>query len=442
MEEKLYKLTASQSLIFFAQTLSIQKQSNTITTSCLIKMDFDEEKLKEAIKCGYRDFECLRIMITRKKFKSYQYLKEDFDVEIPTLDFSDKTKEEETAYIEKNIARLNMTKTNSPLSKTYIMRSQDGYNGVLFCTSHITMDAYAIFAFLKYVIDYYMHLTEGNEAPKKPHPYLPVLQQDLEREASEQKNIDMEYWQKYYIDERPILNDYAGPRSERKIKKKLFTPASDSKHLPLPIEKRIVDKVIDYAKKHSVSPNTIFEAAIAIQCMGINKTNDSSNLVGMARRATLPQKTSGGSRVMSYTIRHICKDEDTFFDFCKEAHTQFFSMMRHTTVSSYDIIRIQQKKYGSADFVTMNFMFQPYVALSPHGEPFKTMWYNSGAAPCNLYGNIMDCDGSGTLYFFYEYRTNYYTVESLEAAHNRFLQILDTALDNPDVTIGELKKIR
>ena len=44
--KKYYKLNYSQHMLFFSQKFSILKQVNTVCTSYLLKMDFDEEILK------------------------------------------------------------------------------------------------------------------------------------------------------------------------------------------------------------------------------------------------------------------------------------------------------------------------------------------------------------------------------------------------------------
>ena len=57
-QKKYYKLNYSQHMLFFSQKFSILKQVNTICTSYLLKMDFDEKLLKKAI-------------IMRKIFQNY-----------------------------------------------------------------------------------------------------------------------------------------------------------------------------------------------------------------------------------------------------------------------------------------------------------------------------------------------------------------------------------
>ena len=149
--KKYYKLNYSQHMLFFSQKFSILKQVNTVCTSYLLKMDFDEEILKKAIITAYQKQEVMRLRLTKINKETVQYLADYEEPEIKVVDFSKKTKDDEKKYFSK-IAHKCFTKLNKNMNAIYIVHSQDGYNGLALAISHLAMDSFAVFGFYKLVV--------------------------------------------------------------------------------------------------------------------------------------------------------------------------------------------------------------------------------------------------------------------------------------------------
>ena len=452
---KYYPLNPSQNLLFYGQQFSIFKQVNTLCTSYLLKMDIDDEIMKKAIKAAYKKQECLHVRLKKVNKQTVQYVAEYKDPDIHIVDFSKKTKEKEKKYFEK-IAHKNTTKHEKNMNAIYIIHSQDGYNGLSLVVSHLIMDSFAIFAFYKFVMDYYMHFKEGRPAPRDPGSYTALLEKDINYSNSPQYKKDIEFWENYLSGmPHPVYTDIRGPKPLlEKTRKKIpdanyaITYAVDSraKHHVLKYEKDLVDKLEAYRSSHGVSVQSIIATAMAIHLSALNNTDYITLFVTFARRATLSEKTSGGSRIHVVPFRYIYKQDESFEKTVENAYNMLCNIMHHVNISTLDIYEISGKLHPlppTAQFHAFAFTYQPLRIAPPVDVPIQMMWYNCGATPQPIYPTIMDGNGTGELHCYYEYQPSRYTPEEISTAHNSFVKILNMAMDDPDITLNEIiKKIK
>ena len=447
---KYYKLIPSQHLLFYCQKFCLLKQVNTICTSCFFEMDFDDEILKKAIRTSYQKQECMNLRITKRGKEIYQYIAEYEDPDIHVVDFSKKTKADEKKFFEK-VAHKKLTKFDKKMNEIYIVHSQNGYNGLALATSHLAMDSFAIFAFYKLIVEYYMHYKDGAPEPKAPASYVGMLEKDFKYIGSQQEEWDNKYWEEFYSTPVATYTDIAGPRLLEKTRKKIpdatygktFTFNPFAKHLVLKYDKELVDKMEAYRAENAVSVQAIITTAISAYLMALNNVNDITLYLVYARRATLSEKTAGGSRAGAFPFRQIYDPNSSFADAVSLSFAQQCNTMHHVKYNPLKIMELEEKYYNKPvgyQFYALTFTYQPIRIATPNDVKFQIMWYGNGAAAQPIYPTIMDGNGTGDLHCYYEYKTKCYTPDEIKTAHEGFVKILNMAMDNPNITLGEIIK--
>ena len=451
--KKYYNLLPSQHLLFFAQKFCLAKQVNTICTSYLLKMDFNDELLKKAIRTAYKKQECMSLRITKIGKDVVQYIADYEDPDIGIVDFSKKTKVDEEKFFNK-VARKKLTKFDKKMNEIYIVHSKDGYNGLALATSHLAMDAFAIFTFYKLIIDYYMHYSEDAPAPKDPASYTAMVEKEFAYENSAQEKKDMEYWEKFHSTPIPTYTDIAGPRLLEKMRKKrpdakcamTFSFNPTAKHLVLKYDKNIVNKIEEYSIHNNVSANAIITTAVSVYLMAMNNISDITLYLTYARRTTMAEKTAGGSKACAFPFRQIFDYNSTFETAVLSSFEQQCQTMFHTKASPMKVMAFEETHYNKpigGQFYALCLTYQPIRLPSPNNVRFQAKWYGNGAASQPLYPTIMDCDGTGELQCYYEYKPVSYTPEEIIKAHKGFLKVINIAMENPEITLRDLiKKIK
>lgn len=448
--KKYHKLNYSQYSLFFSQKFSLLKQINTVCTSFLLKMDFDEELLKKAIKIVYQKQEAMRLRITKIDKEIVQFIADYEEPTINIADFSNKTKEQEKKFFDK-IAHKNFSKRDKNMNAIYIVRSQDGYNGLALAISHIAMDSFAVFAFYKLVIGYYMHYKDGSPAPADPASYTAVLEKELSYEGSAQYEKDLAYWSEVFSRPEPLYTDIRGTALLEKTRKKdpkaryakTFSFNPFAKHIILKYEKPLVDKMEAYRAKYGVSIQSVLAVAMSTYIMSLNDTNDISLFLTYARRATLSEKTAGGCRVHVFPHRQIFNKDSSFADAVDESYKIQCTTMHHLNFSALKMFDMEEEYYKrplGAQYNALTLTYQPIRVQTPNNVEFQIMWYANGTASQPLYPTIMDGNGTGELHCHYEYKTKSYTAEEITTAHKGFVKILEIAMDNPDISLNEIIK--
>lgn len=448
--KKYYKLNYSQHMLFFSQKFSILKQVNTICTSYLLKMDFDEEILKKAIITAYQKQEAMRLRLAKINKETVQYIADYEEPEIKVVDFSKKTKDDEKKYFSK-IAHKCFTKLNKNMNAIYIVHSQDGYNGLALAISHLAMDSFAVFGFYKLIVEYYMHYKEGAPKPTDPASYTALLEKELKYEGSAQHKKDIEFWEEFHSHTPPVYTDIRGPFLLEKARKKnpdatyamTFTFDARAKHVVLKYEKDLVDKMEAYRAKHGVSVQAVIGVAMSTYVMAFNDENEVTLMLTYARRATLSEKTGGGSRVHAFPHRQIFNRDASFADAVADAYNQQCTTMHHLNFNTLEIFDLEEKYYKrpvGAQYNAINLTYQPIRIQSPNNVKFQIMWYGNGAASQPLYPTIMDGNGTGELHCYYEYKIKCYKEEEIRKAHEGFVKVLNIAMDNPEISLNDIIK--
>lgn len=453
MERKYYDLTSAQMILFFSQKYTIHKQVNNICTSVLTDMELDFDILKKAIEKAYERNDSFRVRIVEVDKVMKQYFGEYEKPSIQCLDFRGRTQDEmeNTLY---RIARKPVTVFGTQMSRIYMMHSFDGKCGLYFVVSHLILDSWAITTFFKDILAIYEALLNGTEMPKPLYSYEKLLNTELNYRNTEAYKKDRAFLENEFNGkEEPIFTHINGYSILEKYRVKMKNPDlrscngdisnilfTKAKNVMLPVPGELAARMESYSTANNVSLQSVVLAALRTYLSKVNKNEkDIGFHTVVARRGTLQEKYTGGTRVHFMPFRTIIDENKTFKEACEIINDKQSSIYRHAEIDPLEVMGMWKKAYNTkGSYFGLSVTFQPVKLTSPGGMRIETKWYGNGTASQNAYLTVMDGDGTGSLKFYYEYQTHAVSFDTIEKMHSYMMKVMEAGTANTNVTIGEL----
>lgn len=459
-----YPLTAAQKFHFFYQNFCPKKEVLNVGTSLTIEAELDMEVLKAAICKAYERCECLRIRFAADKEGTwYQYVvnTEEGRPDVEFMDFSSGTMEE----AEKTMTEwtsVPFKPQDSPMSRIVMIKMPDGYQGVYLLVDHRIMDAQSLICFLRDVIELYCNtMYEGVDYPKDMASYIEQLQKDLAYEAGSRAKERDEAYFRNLIDQtpEPIYNGIDGPgalEAERERSKdpnaRAAVNVSDSVDSALDIfhlEEEPTKRLMDFCEKYHVSLVCLLLMGLRTYYQKMNGNDDVSINTAIARRATLKEKKSGGTRIHSFPFRTIISEDKTFLEGIHEIRNLQNEYFRHANYDPVAYFAYRGQKYphpNGQTYEPMSLTYQPMTlkgkGLERLGDiKYKTKWYPNGATTQAMYLTVMHRPEDNGLDFNFEHQVKAVSREKLEYLYYYVCKIMFKGVENPNLSVGDIMKL-
>ncbi len=456
-----YPLTAAQKFHFFYRDKCPKKEVLNIGTSLTIGTDIDWDVLKQAIYKAYERSEGMRIRFAKdKEGNCYQYIVDKEEREIEFVDFSGMTMEEAEEEM-KAWTRVPFKFQDSPMNRIVMIHMPDGYNGIYLLGDHTTLDAQSLICFLKDVIELYCNAKyEGVPYPKDMASYIEQIQKDLAYEAgSKAQQRDREFFEKIIEESEPIYNGLRGRGKLEDARKKYKDPTlraafntSDSVDSAIDIfhlEEEPTKRLMTFCEEKHVSLACLLLMGIRTYFQKMNGNDDVSINMAIARRATLKEKKSGGTRIHSFPFRTIIPEEKTFLEGIYEIRDKQNEYFRHANYDPVEYFAHRAKQYPHEQGLTyepMSLTYQPMTlkekGLEQLGDiKYKTKWYPNGATTQAMYLTVMHRPEDNGLDFNFEHQVKAVSKDDLEYLYYYLCKIMFKGIENPDLKIGEIIKL-
>lgn len=459
-----YPLTAAQKFHFFYQNFCPKKEVLNVGTSLTIDNALDWNVLKGAIYKAYERCECLRVRFAQDKEGTwYQYVV-DTNEGKPDVEFADFTSMtmEEAEKIMTEWSQVPFKPIDSPMSRIVMIKMPDGYRGVYLLVDHRIMDAQSLICFLKDVIEIYCNtMYEGVPYPKDMYSYIEQLKKDLEYEAgSKAQKRDAEFFQKL-IDEmpEPIYNGIDGPAALEAERERSGDPearaainVSDSVDSALDIfhlEGEPTQRLLDFCEEYHVSLVCLLIMGLRTYFQKLNGNDDVSINTAIARRATLKEKKSGGTRIHSFPFRTIIPEETSFIAGIYQIRDLQNEYFRHANYDPVAYFAYRGRKYphpNGQTYEPMSLTYQPLTlkdkGLDKLGDiRYKTKWYPNGATTQAMYLTVMHRPEDNGLDFNFEHQVKAVSREKLEYLYYYLCKIMFKGIENPNLSVGDIMKL-
>ena len=456
---KVYPLTMAQKFHLYYQSFCPKKEVVNIGTSLTIGTDIDFAVLKESIYKAYERCDSMRLRFTKDDEGNwYQYVVEKEDRDIEYVDFREKTMEEVNEILTK-WTRVPFEQIDSPMNRIVMITTPDGFHGSYLLVDHMTMDAQSIFAFLKDVVELYCNkmYPEQVPMPKEMASYIEQLEKDLKYEAgSKAQQRDREYFQKIIDESEPIYNSIRGAGQLEMERERCNNPelracinasrevdsALDIFHLEAEPTKRLMD----FCEEYNVSPVCLLLMGLRTYFQKMNGNDDVSINTAIARRATLKEKRSGGTRIHSFPFRTIISKDKTFLQGIYEVRDLQNEYFRHANYNPTEYFAYRSKKYPvqpGQTYEPMSLTYQPLSArkngLKDLGDiKYKTKWYPNGATTQAMYLTVMHRTDDNGLDFNFEHQIASVSRAQLEYMYYYLCKIMFKGIENPDLSIADI----
>ncbi len=456
-----YPLTAAQKFHFFYQDTCPKKEVLNIGTSLTIETEIDWEVLRQSIYKTYERCESMRVRFAKDKEGTwYQYVVDKEERDIEFVDFSGQTMEEAEKTMQE-WTTVPFPPVDSPMNRIVMIHMPDGFNGIYFLGDHRLVDAQSLICFLKDIIELYCNAKyEGVPYPKDMASYIEQLQKDLEYEKnSKAQQKDREFFEKLIEESEPIYNGIRGPQKLEAAREQFGDPTlraafdvSDSVDSALDIfhlEAEPTRHLMEFCEKYHVSLVCLLMMGLRTYFQKMNGNDDVSIHTTIARRATLKEKKSGGTRIHSFPFRTIFPESMTFLEGVYKIRDKQNEMFRHANYNPVEYFIHRAKTYPHPQGLTyepMSLTYQPMTlqekGLDQLGDiRYKTKWYPNGATTQGMYLTVMHRPEDNGLDFNFEHQVKAVSREDLEYLYYYLCRIMFKGVENPDLTIGDIIRL-
>ena len=450
-ERQLYGLTPSQQAIFLQRRFSMNKACVNIPTTILLNQKLDHDLLEDAIRTAIGRWDSFGLRLTKAGKEIKQYFGERSCQGIFREDFTGKP-EAMAKFIDKK-AKKAIKIMESPMVVFYILTTPEGNTGMFSIYSHMMMDSWAISMFYKDVVDIYYAKLEGQPLPKPVRDYEPLLKKELEYPKSPAHERAAEFWNEELNREEPIFihpnstayhDNYRKKKGNENVR---FAPTfflfAKGRHEMLYISAEDVKKMTEFITLQKLpSLQVLYQMGLRMHLAKVNGNQaDVSFYNVVARRGTLEEKMTGGTRVHFFMDRTFMPEGTTFREGLDLLLEKQNGLYRHADFSPFEMWGIESKyvpaKRGMG-YRTVSLTFQPIPMLLGHGLTAKISWHSNGGASQPLYITVMDGDGEGSLKCYYEHNVSQVSQEDVIRLHRNIVRVILAGIENPGMTVGEI----
>ncbi|MBQ8515581.1 MAG: peptide synthetase [Ruminococcus sp.] len=455
-----YPLTAAQRIHNYSTMHCPYHQLLNIGTGFYIQMETDFSLLKEAIYESYQRFESMRLRFLKDTDDTvYQYLVPFEERDIEYYDFSH-WKEEDAHDEMRRWTAVPFKRFHSPMSRIVMISLPDGYNGIYMKVDHMTMDSSSIITFIRDILEIYCAKKYDMAYPKPMQSYIKALEKDLAYEAgSPAQKKDAAFWKAEIEKSEPMYTDFNGMgrlirqrienHNPEQRSAKVTSVSPEASISVFQLEKEPSERLMKFCEEKRVPMASLLLMGLRTVLSKFNgNEKDVSIKSCVARRGTLLEKKSGGTRIHFFPLRTIMEPEMTFMDGLRMMQEEQNKIFRH---ANYDSIAhtFQRNRYWKltpgASYESISLTYQPMTLKQDADNipdiPYKTMWYTNGVAAQPLYLTVMHRVEDGGLNFNFEYRKDAVTDYEMEYLYYYLCRVLFRGIENSDRTIGEILDI-
>ncbi|MDD2534767.1 MAG: condensation domain-containing protein [Eubacteriales bacterium] len=449
-----YPLTPAQQLPMFARTYTIHKQVINIPISMIIDDTIDQALLSQSIETAVSRNDAFGLRYFRQDKEWRQYFTDRSVILLDPIDFTGRDEYEMEATFHK-LSKQVMKIEKSPMAKICIFTSPDGKTGIFAVINHLIMDSWSIGIFFKDIMENYYAFRDQLPVPKPIFSYESALQKDLAYLSSDRYKQDVEYWTEVVANENAkcfhtsISGSQVLENHRKKVKDPEFRFASSfflktsARHEVLMMDETIVNKMKEFCQINNYPISLLIYFGLRTFYAKVNNRASRIGSMNMvARRSTLEEKKSGGSRVQTILMGSTDIDEKlTFKESLELILAEQNAHYRHADFSAMRVFEIENQLHGmkpGTNWRAFSYTFQPMTLDLGNGVKIATRWYSNGAAAQPIYITVMDGDGEGSLRFYYEYLVHHIQVEQIRKCHEFAIKVILTGINQPSITLGEL----
>lgn len=395
---------------------------NNIAATLRYDGELDYERLGEAFGEFIRVNEGVRLRVTELGGEPVQYVTEYTPQPLEAFDFSGRS-DEEFAKWEAEETQAPIFAFDADLYRFYYLRFGPGKTGFFVKMHHIISDAWSMVAVGNQVLRIYKRLMEDADYTAEEMPsYLTFVEKDAAYRGSDKYARDKAFWEQEFGDVPEIASIKA-----RRTKNTSIAAARKSFYLP----DKLVARLRAHCAEHGKSPFALFLSALAIYISRVTGKDEAVLGVPTLNRSGAVEKQMMGLFVTTVPIRLVISPEDTYADFVDTVVKKWLSVLRHHKYPVYQIMRDIRDRHPGADRlydVMISYQNAKFIKDDDPDE-FHSIWHFQGMQNESLYIHVSDREDDNQILIDYDYLTDIFHGEDIEALHDHFIRIFWHALD-------------
>ena len=462
MREKTYPITPAQKMHFYTQmSCPDHPEVLNIGTSVLLHGEMDFDALKKAFFSSYDRYEAARMRFGKDKNGDIcQYMAKEPMNEPEYLDFAAWGKSRGEAEAElKRLTSIPFERYDSQMFRLYFVRMPDGYTGAFFLVDHMMWDSSSIIVFISDVIEIYCHDMYNTDYPKDLSSYIQTLEKDLKYAGSAAEERDHKFWEETVLSDEPIFTDILGTARLDKARKETGNPDKRSAKVTsntveadictFSLEENPSNRLMDYCREKNIPVVCLLISALRTYLSKFNRyAEDISIKTTVARRGTISEKKSGGTRIHFFPFRMKFSNSMKYIDSIRKIQEMQNKIFRH---ANYDPIKLNgeiARRFGNQpgeSYDSVSLTYQP-MSMRESNEMLKDIdyearWISNGVAAQPYYLTVMHNPETHGLDFFWEYQKDAVVPAQLEYIYYYLCKILFEVIKDDERTINEIIEI-
>ena len=452
LERTLYALTPSQGLTVMNRQWCIHRNVVNIPTSIIVDAPLDLDILENAVRLAVGRWDSFGIRIIKEGKHWQQYFAEPALISLKRKEFRGGSLAEMEAFFHREASKV-LPLAQSPMAKIWVFSDPEGNSGVFSVVNHLIMDSWAISNFYGDVMAVYHALVDGQPLPKAPVSYEGVLVKELAYLQSDRYKTDQAYWHEELTVSEPLFTSLKGSQELADYRKKKKSPdahecknfylRSKGGHIVKIVSAEDVERCKEFlAEQRFPSMQLLFSLALRTYLSKVNdRTPDVTFGATLARRGTLEEKHTGGSRVHHFDFQTVLPETTTFMEALETMLEKQNQHYRHMDFPSVECMDMALEAFHQKPGITYSGVLMTFQTLAftlEDGLTFKTEWYGNGATAIAAYLTVMDDDGSGGLRCYWEHSLTRMPARYIEDAHDFMVRAIRAGIERPTITLGEL----
>ena len=197
-------------------------------------------------------------------------------------------------------------------------------------------------------------------------------------------------------------------------------------------------QIKDYATQSKSSAYTLFMTALAIYMNRTNMNTEKFYLgTAVLNRSGVREKRTMGMFVNTVPMLIELENSGSFAENLAAMGKTIFSAFRHQKFNYGDVLSAIRKEYNFSEKLYDVMLSYQNAAIT--GGDCETTWYHCGMQNESLQIHIDDRDREGVFRIHYDYQTDKFTVQDIEALHNHLMTLLQDAIENDTKKLYELE---
>ena len=270
------------------------------------------------------------------------------------------------------------------------------------------------------------------------------------------KKKDREFWMKKLEESEPIYTPFRSRNRLLELREQMQNPKLRSCYGTGDLEADIkVYELEDEPSKALLEFSREYRIPVAvILLLGLRTTfshfsgneKDVSVKNAVARRGTLLESQSGGTRIHFWPLRSVIEPETTFLDALKIIQAKENALLRHANYDSIQYMGETAEAYGAPQgtgYECTTLTYQPMSLSTLKGQKipdmnFKSKWYSNGVAMQHIYITVMHRPTDNGFSFNFEYEKNSVSLQEVEELYYYLCRAIFRGLEDPSRTIKEI----